>query len=1055
MLHDTNWPLRAILPTRATDGSARWRSSSVWENGALLLLIFAVVGIGLGASSAKAQHEVTGQVTDAEQGGGLPGVNVVVKGEQIGTTTRSNGSYTLEATSPADTLLFSFVGYQDTEVPINDRSEVNVALQPAVTALEEVVVNVGYQEQAVETTTGSYSQISGADLDISPAADISNTLKGEIQGVFGVNPGGRPGQSGASLRIRGAATLNNNQPLVVVDGVPGRQGGLGNINPSDIENITVLKDASAAIYGSRAANGVILVQTKRGRDGETDISMSVEQSYNRPTVVPEMTDAPTFMTMINELNQYRGNEAPFSQEAIERHRDCPADSWTCHDTDWYDAALQDFSAQTEANASVTGGGETLRYRTSIRGLTKEGIATNTATRYNQLGLRSNFDGDLTESLSLSLNLHGRWENRDYPTTTIASHWGAIRTLNPTIPARWPNGKPGPDVEDGNNPVVDASGETGFDDRHDYYFQSNLSLEAEIPGVEGWTAEGTVAYDYVTLTREEFEKPWTLFFWDGESRDEDGTPILNAAEKGVPEPRLTESRAGESDILFRTTTSYETTVGSHNGTLLLGSEFQQAVGDSLMAFRRFFPTAQLPELLAGGNSERDNFGTSWKSKRLNFFGRANYNYQQTYILELVARYDGSYIFPEGDRFGFFPSASVGWRLAQEDWFNDITGDAFDRLKLRSSYGQVGNDRVEPFQFLRTFDFQGQYAFGNDIVTRVQPTRVPNEDVTWEVATKFEVGMEGAVLSERLSFEGAYFYENRDDILWFRDAAVPQTAGFSLPRENIGKVNSWGLEGKLAYSQDLTTDLSFRAGINASWAENEIEFFAEPEGRVPWQRATGNPMNTQLYYIADGILSDQEEIENTPTWPGARPGDVKFEDVNGDGEINSDDRRRIDENGRPDIIGAFNLGFTYDGGFGRLDLRTNFQGATQMNRYVFATSGENGNYFQKFADRRWTPDNKDAEGPRAYNRVDPYWAQNQNTYFLRDAKYLRLKTARLGYVLPGDWSQRSFGVSRAELYLTGRNLFTLTPLDILDPETPTSSQSNYPQEQTFTMGVRMGF
>lgn len=1052
MQHGTTRTFGSVFSLVLAKGTSGWKQSLVWKSGVLVMSLF--LGVGLGSSPASAQHQVTGTVTDASDGTTLPGVNIVVKGTQEGTTTRSDGGYSIEVPSPTDTLVYSFVGYQELEIPIDSRSEVNVTLEAAVTALQEVVVNVGYQEQTVATTTGSFSQISGEDLDLDPAVNLSNSLKGEITGVFGVNSGGRPGEQGSNLLIRGASTLNDNSPLVVIDGVPDRSGGFENLNPSDIQNVTVLKDASAAIYGSRAANGVILIETKRGRAGETEVNIGYEQSYHRPTVIPDMADASTWMTMVNELNEYRGNEPVYSQETIEEHRNCPPDSWTCHDTDWYDAALKDFSAQNVANASVTGGGEALRYRVSLRGLTKSGIATNSSTRYNQVDFRSNLDGDVTESLLLSLDVQGRWENRDYPTAPLGSHWGAIRTLNPTIPAVWPNGRPGPDVEDGNNPVVDASGETGFDDRHEYFIQSGLTLEADIPAIEGWTAEGTVSYDHRFFNRKEFETPWTLYFWDGSTRDEDGTPVLNAAEKGVPEPRLAQESEDEKDILLRGTTSYETTFGSHNTNLLLGSEFQHSDGSFMEAFRRFFPTDQLPELFAGGTSQQDLNGTSWQSRRLNFFGRANYNYQEKYLVEFVARYDGSYIFPEGDRFGFFPSGSIGWRLAQENWFDSFTNGFFDRLKLRSSVGQTGNDRIEPYQYLRTFGFSGQYAYSEGVSSRVAPTRVPNPDVTWEVATQFDIGLEGAIFDERVTFSGAYFRENRDDILWFRGEAVPQMAGFSLPRENIGKVNSYGLEGELGYTQDLTSSLMFRTGANVSWSENEIEFFAEPEGRVPWQRAEGAPMNTDLYYVADGILSDWDEVESTPTWPGARPGDVKFKDINGDGEINSDDRRRIEENGRPDIIGAVNLGFTYNTR-GQVNLRANFQGAAQANRYVFANAGENGNFYQKFADRRWTPDNPDAEGPRAYNRVDPYWAENQNTYFLRDADYLRLKTLRVGYTLPTEWTDRSFGVNNAQLYLTGRNLVTWSTLDIMDPETPSGSASYYPQEESFTLGFRMGF
>jgi TonB-linked SusC/RagA family outer membrane protein len=473
---------------------------------------------------------------------------------------------------------------------------------------------------------------------------------------------------------------------------------------------------------------------------------------------------------------------------------------------------------------------------------------------------------------------------------------------------------------------------------------------------------------------------------------------------------------------------------------------------MWAFRRFFPTDQLDELFAGGTSQQDLSGNSSHAGRLNFFGRANYNYQEKYLLELIARYDGSYIFPEGDRFGFFPSVSAGWRLAQEDWFNAFSGDVFDRLKLRASYGQVGNDQIEPYQFLRTFGFSGQFAFGDELGPRISQTRVPNPDITWEVATKLDVGLQGTVLGERLSFDLTYFQESRKDILWFRSEAVPETAGFSLPRENIGEVKSQGFEGQVSYSHEVSSDVTLRGSANLTYAKDEIEFFAEPEGVPEWQKNEGRPMNTELYYIADGVWSTQQEIDNAEAvWPGARPGDIRFKDLNGDGEITGDDRRRIEENGRPDLTGSFNLGATV----GHFDARLLFQGAAQVKQHVFSTNvGTFGNWFQKFAERRWTPDNKDASGPRAYQRTEPYWASNQNTYFLRDAKYLRLKSARLGYRLPANWTEQ-VGAGQLQLYLSGRNLFTLTPLDIMDPEIRHSAARTYPPERAYTVGIQMSF
>lgn len=1025
---------------------------SIWKAGVVLASLLVV--LGLGAFPAHAQHEVTGEVTDAEEGGTLPGVNIVVKGTQIGTTTRANGSFTVEATSPADTLVFSFVGYQQREVPIDNRSEINVALEPSITQMQEVVVNVGYQEQTIETTTGSVSQVSGEDLEAVPTTNLSQTLQGTVPGLIGVTSSGRPGGDDANLLIRGASTLNDNSPLVVIDGVPGRQGGLARLNPSDIESISVLKDASAAIYGSRAANGVILVTTKQGRAGDTRVNFNIERNWAQPTIVPEMADAPTYMQMLNEVDTYRGNDPRYSQEAIQQHQNCPAGSYDCFNTDWFGAALKDFSREITANASVTGGTESFRYRISAEGVTEEGILVNSATGYDQVGFRSNLNGDVTDNFNVSLNVHGRLENREQPawtrSGTYQAAWELLQRGKPIEPAFWPNGQPGPAQENGVNPVV--SDATGYDDVKDYYFQSNLSLGLDVPGIDGWNLEGTVAYDRRFMDRKRWQTPWTLYSWDG-SMDDNGDPLLTGVSVGVPEPRLSQWDEGEREVLLRATSTYERTIGSHDGSLLLGTEWQSSEGDGMYAFRRFFPTDQIDELFAGGQAQQDIWGSGWHSARLNFFGRANYNYQQKYLLEFVARYDGSYIFPEGDRFGFFPSISAGWRLAQEDWFNNFTGDFFDRLKIRSSYGQTGNDQIEPYQFLRTFGFNGQFAYGDGLGTRISQTRVPNDDISWEVATQFDVGLQGAILDERLTFDLVYFSHNRSDILWFRSEAVPQTAGFSLPRENIGEVQSRGYEAQATYTHNFSADASFRIGANMTFAQDEIEFFAEPEGVLPWQANQGRPMDTELYYVADGIWNTQQEIDNAEThWPGARPGDIRFKDYNEDGQINGDDRVRIEENSRPDLIGSVTLGGT----LGNFDARMLFQGAAQVRHYVFAGAvGEFGNYFQEFAENRWTPDNTDASGPRAYNRVDPYWAQNQNTYFLRDAKYLRLKSARIGYSVPTEWLSQYGGLRQLQVYLSGRNLFTLTPLKVMDPEIRNGGAQEYPPERAFTVGFQMGF
>lgn len=1026
-----------------------------------MLFMSLFVGVGLYASPVLAQHEVTGEVTDAEQGGSLPGVNIVVQGTQIGTTTRSNGSYTLEVPSPQDTLIFSFVGYEQTEVPIEGRSELDVALQPAVTALDEVVVNVGYTEQAVETTTGSQSQVSGEELEVEPSTNLTNTLQGAVPGIFGVNDSGEPGYDGSALLIRGMATLGEDSPLVVIDGVPGRQGGLARLNPSDIQSVSVLKDASAAIYGSRAANGVILVETKRGSEGEPQVSVNVEHGYNQPTMVPEMTNAATYLTMLNELSLYRGNERRYSQEEIDKHRGDLSDNWQYHNTDWYDAALKNYSQQTQVDASVSGGLENFRYRISGRALTEDGIYKNSATQYNQVELRSNLDGDVSDNVTVSLDLHGRMEDRNFPTNSAGDIFWMLQRGYPDEPAFWPNGQPGPDIENGINPAVAATPVTGYDEDEDYFFQSDLTLDAEVPAVDGLSFTARASYDRRMGTNKTWEKPWTLYYWDYESYDENDNPDLTPTEVGYPEPRLTEASDWEEDVLLRGQGRYETDFGSHNASLMVGTEYQGSEASWNGLFRRYYASDAIDEPFAGGSSQQDNWGSGSHAARFSVFGRANYNYQEKYLLEFVARYDGSYIFPEGDRFGFFPVISGGWRLAQEDWFGSFTNDFFDRLKLRASYGQTGNDQIEPYQYLRSFDFSNEQVWrSGEIENTISPARVPNPKVSWEVANQLDVGIEGAILDERLTFDVAYFDYLRTDILWWRNASVPQSAGFSLPRENIGEVSSWGFDGQLAWAQDVSQEVSFRVATNVSYAKDKIEYWAEAPGDPPYQRSTGAPMETALYFVADGIFTTQQEIDNNPSWPDARPGDIRFKDIDGDGEIDGDDRKRIHFNERPDLIGGLNLRATVD----QVSVRAQFQGAAQVRRYIQGTHGEFGNYFQEFADRRWRPSPDDAnvphpdhpnpEGPRAFNRQEPYWISNQNTYFLRDSKYFRLKSAQVSYSLPSNWTDR-VGLGGAQIYLTGRNLFTLTPIEILDPEMTANGAEQYPPSRNYTVGIQTSF
>ncbi|MDX1619074.1 MAG: SusC/RagA family TonB-linked outer membrane protein, partial [Balneolaceae bacterium] len=678
--------------------------------------------------------------------------------------------------------------------------------------------------------------------------------------------------------------------------------------------------------------------------------------------------------------------------------------------------------------------------------------------------------------NLRFDVSGRLEDRNYPNRSAGQIFRMTMRGKPHLPATWPNGLPGPDIENGTNPVTAATPETGYSDDERYFFQSNLAIDIDVPGVEGLGIRGNVSYDKNFRSEKSWRTPWTLYQWDrsgylnelNAGNNPDPADFLTGAPRGYPEPRLFEQSAENYNILYNLITEYNRDFEDHTIGAMVGFERMNGETSYFNAFRRFYISDQIDQLFAGGEEQKDNDGTSLfydgnggfpdAQIRLNFFTRLNYDYQDKYLFEFVGRYDGSYIFPEGERFGFFPGVSVGWRLTEEDFFADNIG-LFDDFKLRVSYGQSGNDAIEPFQFIAPYGFgAGRPFYGGSIEPTIFQTRVPNPNVTWENANQFDVGLTGALLDESLSFEVDYFDYLRTDILWFRNASIPQTSGLTLPRENIGEVRSWGVDGTATYRNQVGNDFFYSVTANASYALNEIKYFDEPPGAPEWQQATGNRMNTGLYYIADGIYQTQEEIDNSAHWDGARPGDVIFKDLNGDGEITADDRKRINKNNTPKFTGGLELNASYK----QFDFTVFFQGAAGGVIYTQTESGEIGNFRKDFADNRWigdldgdgSPDRPSTTDPRVWNRGDEYWASNANTYFLESTDYLRLKTVEVGYNLPNELLSR-IGLRDARVYANGFNLLTFSKLDYIDPEADSGSGQYYPQKKVVNVGLSVSF
>lgn len=998
--------------------------------------------------SPQAQsYKVTGVVTDANTNETLPGVNVLVKGTNTGVLTDLEGRYAIEVPSAESELQFSFVGYVTETLAANGQSTLDVALVPDITALEEVVV-VGYGISKKATVTGSVASMDGEKLKSAPAINFSNALAGRLPGLVVVNQSGEPGYDGSILRIRGSNTLGDNSPLIVVDGVPNR--GLDRLNSSDIESITVLKDASAAIYGSQAANGVILITTKRGKEGKPLITASFNQGWSRPTVLPDMADAATYAQVQNEVNISRGNDPSYSDEDIELFRN-GTDPWGHPNTDWFDEVYKPFSAQNNTNLSISGGSETMKYFVSLGYKYQDGNYRNSATNYKQFDFRSNLDGKISNYITMSLDVSGRQENRSFPSKDAGTIYNATLRSFPTLPAFWPNGMPGPDIERGENPAVMATNATGFQNEKAYILNSLGKLKVSIPWVNGLSFSGNASIDKTINSTKLWQTPWDLYTWDGSTLDENGVPELVRGSRGFPEPRLTQGMSdGHQLTLYGLGEYVKTFSEKHNFKLLAGIERITGENVNFQAYRRFYISEVTKELFAGGDLEKDNTGSSSETARLNYFGRVNYDYNQKYMVEFVWRYDGSYMFPEDSRFGFFPGISAGWRISEEGFWKQLV-PFVGYMKIRGSWGQTGNDRIEEYQYLASYGFGTTYNFDYDVETKtLSELRTPNPNVTWEVANQTNVGFDTRFWQDRFHLSFDYFYNLRTNILWWRNASVPATAGISLPRENIGKVKNQGFEVDFGFNSQAG-DLKFGVSANVAYQKNEIVFWDETPGIPEYQKSTGHPMNSKLLYQAIGIFNDEQDVNNHPHWEGAQPGDIIFKDVNKDEQINSLDMVRYDKSDLPTWTGGINIDLSYKNVYARIFL----QGAAGAVAFHSTSSGLFGNFRQDDIDGRWTPENTGADKPRPWNNVDEYWYtwDPNNTYFVRNSDYLRLKNLEIGYDLPSRITQ-VMKIQGLRLYFTGSNLITLTGMVDYDPEAPSTTYF-YPPLKVINFGVTLTF
>ncbi|AYD48256.1 TonB-dependent receptor [Arachidicoccus soli] len=1024
-----------------------------------LVILFSFLLMSLLVSiPALAQNKTLfkGEVVD-NQGTPLSNVTITIAGSKTGTITDTNGKFEISVT-PSSSLIFSSIGFESQTIAVNNRNSLRVVLKSAqASSLNDVVV-VGYGTQKRATLTGSISEVKGADLVKSPQANLSNSLAGRFSGIIVDNRSGEPGYDGSSISIRGLATTGNNDVLVVVDGVPGQLGGLERLDPNDIASITVLKDASAAIYGNRAANGVILVTTKRGKLGKPVISYSFNQGFSSPTRLPKMADAATYAQIMNEIDYYaspsNGMNQAYTNDQIQKFKD-GSDPLNYPNTNWEKQTLKNVALQNQQDLNVSGGSEDVKYFVSLGTISQDGIYKNGATKYHQYNFRSNIDANVTNRFKVSLSLAGRDEDRQYPQTGAGDIFRSIYRAKPIVGAFYPNGLPTTGIEN-NNPAMQVTDIGGINHNPTQYFNGILKGSYSIPGIDGLSLDGFFSADKSWNFDKSFSQPYLLYSYDPTSKNYNSVIVGGSAGKAS----LSESQINQSLNTSNIKLNYVHDFGKHNIDAFVGYEQSKTHTETFGASRMNFPTPLTPELSEGGTAATDqnNYGSSYNFTRNSVISRLAYNYDEKYLLEGQLRVDGSSTFPSGKRYGYFPSISGGYVISKEDWFKN---NIINTLKIRASYGTLGNDNVGLFQYFQNYSFNSAYVLnsgsGNYITPGIDLVKLANPDITWETAKKTDLGINATFL-KNFTLEAVLFWQKRSNILTTRNASLPATSGIVnpynadplVPSENIGKVNNNGFEGTLGYNH--TGSFSWGVSGNFTYAKNKIIFIDEAAGTLPYQRQTGGSLNTYLLYKAVGIFRTQAQLDSIPHVSGAQLGDLIYQDYNHDGQITADDQIRSKYGNIPRITYGLNLYASYH----NFDLSAVFAGQAEVSQYVLPEAGSIGNFYSSWADNRWSPSNPNGTYPKVSDRASSAISGGlyNNTFWLNNASFVRLKNVELGYQIPETILKR-IHFSSLRVFVNAFNLFTISKVKDYDPEGSSGSGQFYPQQKIINVGLNLKF
>ncbi|HEY0669958.1 MAG TPA: TonB-dependent receptor [Sphingobacteriaceae bacterium] len=976
---------------------------------------------------AFGQQVVTGRVAD-QKGTPLPGLSVKLKNTTTGTLTDANGNFSIPVPDLKGILSFAYIGYTTQEVNVNGRSRIDVTLAEEVTSLNEVVV-VGYGTQKKVNLTGSVSSVSAEQLTMRPVGQTSAALQGMAPGVTVTQSSGRPGADAGAIRIRGIGTIGSAVPLVLIDGI---EGSINSIDPNLIESVSVLKDAaSSAIYGSRAANGVILVTTKRAKSNQMGISYNAYMGTQNPTNLPDMVNAVDHMEITNAAYRNAGLPQLYSDDLIQRYRtEGPSNPDQYPDTDWQNEVLKGSGFMQSHFLSINGGGDKIRFLTSLGYLDQKGILMN--TDYKRLTLRNNADITFSDKLSMRLDLQllTSTTRQPGPGTSSIFHW--MNRIPANQPGLFTNGNYG-EGWNGVNPISQTE-VGGLRKSNDPYASLNASINYR--PFKWLSAEFTAAPKLAGSFDNFFTKAITTYNPDGSVHNI--SPALSD---------LSESSSKSLYHNFRASVTAEKGFGNHNLKALAGASREDYRNDILTAYREGFILPDYPILNTGSASTQQNSGTASEWALQSFFGRINYDFKQKYLLEVNGRYDGSSRFFTGNKYGFFPSVSAGWRISEESFMAPFK-NVISNLKLRGSWGRLGNQDIGTYPFTTTVS-SGSYTMNKQVVNIAALNTLANEDITWESTEMTNIGVDVTLFSN-LNITGEYFTKRTSDILL--ELSIPTIVGLAPPYQNAGIVDNKGWELGLDY-RGAAKDFKYNVNFNISDVQNKI---IDLKGS---KSIDGYEVNQEGYAIdsfygleALGFFqSDAEASAWAQQFGTVKAGDVKFKDQNGDGKINDNDYLPIGSP-IPRFTYSSNLNASYKG----LSLGVFLQGVGKANGLLYQQGIMpfwNGGTVQEQHKNYWTPTNTGAAFPRLV------WGDTNNqqvsTFWVKDASYLRIKNIQLGYQLPTGIVNKA-RVKAARVYVNGANLFTFDNFwDGYDVEAPLGRGSEYPQVKVYSFGLDVNF